>query len=565
MEEGARLTLQPDPSRYTLPCFLEDVSKRFGPRVAIEGEARQLSFEGLEREARAFAKGLIAARVSKGSRVAVLLGSRPEWAVAYFGCGLVGAVMVPINTFAKPDELDHVLRHSDAGFAILQTGVVGVSGTRFVDDLLSRHPALAVSAGAQARIACDRFPSLSRLCAFAPDGEGVAGAVEWREFLAEGEGVDDGLVDALAREVHPADDALIVYTSGTTALPKGVVHLQRAPVIQSWQWAEQMGLTSDDVVYSSYPFFWTAGIAMALGGSLASGARLVIDEVFEPARALERIEASGATAVQAWPHQEKALAEHPSAATRDLSTVEKIEFARALARVVGLEKDVWGTHGSYGMSETFTICSSVPATTAAGIREKTSGRPLPGMTIKIVDPETGVEKAEGEEGEIIVKGATLMRGYHKVDPENVFDADGFFHSQDGGRLEDGYLYWSGRLSNLIKTGGANVSPLEIEAALDARDDVRVGMAVGVPHPTLGEVVIACVVPAAGARPSEKEIRADLRARLAVYKVPRRVLFFEAEELSLTGNQKIQVGPLREAAEQRLRAEGAEIEGAQYGA
>ncbi len=556
-------TLQPDASRYTLPRFLADTVERFGTRVAIEGDARALRFDELESEARAFAKGLIAAGVAKGSRVAVLLGSRPEWAVAYFGCGLVGAVMVPVNTFAKPEELDHVLRHSDAALAILQTGVEGVSGTRFVDDLLARHPELAQ--GENGSLACAALPCLRRLYAFAPVGEAPDAAESTDRFLEAGQAVTDEVLDAVAREVHPSDDALIVYTSGTTALPKGVVHMQRAPVIQSWQWAEQMGLTPEDVVYSSYPFFWTAGIAMALGGCLASGAKLVIDEVFEPGRALERIEACGATAVQAWPHQEKALAEHPTAGKRDLSRVKKIEFARALARVVGLEKDEWGTHGSYGMSETFTICSCVPATTAPEIREKTSGRPLPGMTIKIVDPETGETLPEGVEGEIVVKGATMMRGYHKVDPENVFDADGFFHSQDGGHLKDGYLYWSGRLSHLIKTGGANVSPLEIESALDARDDVRVGMAVGVPHPTLGEVVIACVVPAAGTSPSEDEIRSDLRARLSAYKVPKRVLFFEASELSLTGNQKIQVGPLREAAEKRLAEEGAEIDGATYGA
>jgi fatty-acyl-CoA synthase len=199
------------------------------------------------------------------------------------------------------------------------------------------------------------------------------------------------------------------------------------------------------------------------------------------------------------------------------------------------------------MSETFTICASVPATTEASIRERTSGLPLPGMTLRIVDPETGARLSDQEKGEIAVKGLTLMRGYHKVDPDRVFDEDGFFLSQDGGSFDaEGYLLWSGRLSNLIKTGGANVSPLEIEDALTERDDLRAGLAVGVPHPTLGEIVVLCAVPAAGQQPVEAEIREFLRNRLAAYKVPKRVLFFEASELSLTANQKIQVEPLREA-------------------
>ncbi|MBW2725955.1 MAG: long-chain fatty acid--CoA ligase, partial [Deltaproteobacteria bacterium] len=369
---------------------------------------------------------------------------------------------------------------------------------------------------------------------------------------------------AMSEQIEPSDDAMIVYTSGTTALPKGVVHLQRAPVIQAWRFAEQMGLTSDDVVYSTYPFFWTAGIAMALGGSLASGARLVVDEIFDPGRALSRIESERATAVQAWPHQEKAMADHPSAGERDLSSVTKVEFARSIAKLVGLEKDEWGTHGSYGMSETFTICSSVPATADAIIREETSGLPLPGMTLRIVDPETGARLPDHEKGEIAVKGLTLMRGYHKVDPERVFDEDGFFHSQDAGSFDaEGYLRWSGRLSNLIKTGGANVSPLEIEGVLAEREDLRVAMAVGIPHPTLGEVVVLCAVPAAGQQPTEDEIRKFLRGRLAAYKIPKRVLFFEAGDLSLTANQKIQVDPLRKAAQQRLEQEHAEIDGATY--
>jgi len=560
VNESAGLQLQPNATRYTIACFLDDIVERHGDRVAICGEDLALSYRELRTRAHAFAKGLVAAGVVKGSRVAILLGSRPEWAVAYFGASLLGAVVVPVNTFAKPEELDHILRHSDASVAVLQTEV---AGNRFVDDLLERHPRLGQ--GQNGRLECPALPHLRQLFSFDAAGADRAGITSFGELVANGQSVDDALIDAMANEIDPGDDALIVYTSGTTALPKGVVHMQRAPVIQAWRFAEHMGLTPDDVVYSSYPFFWTAGIAMALGGSLASGARLVIDEVFHPARALERIEREGATAVQAWPHQEKALAEHPTAKGRDLSRVHKIEFARALSKMVGLEKDVWGTHGSYGMSETFTICSSVPATTSAEIREKTSGRPLPGMSIKIVDPQTGAPMGEGEPGEIAVKGLTLMRGYHKVDSANVFDAEGFFRSQDGGHLEDGYLYWSGRLSNLIKTGGANVSPLEIESVLDERDDVRVGMAVGVPHPTLGEVVIACVVPASGHVLEEGEVRAYLRERLSAYKVPKRVLFFEASDLALTGNQKIQVGPLREAAETRLQAERAEIDGAVYSA
>jgi len=186
------------------------------------------------------------------------------------------------------------------------------------------------------------------------------------------------------------------------------------------------------------------------------------------------------------------------------------------------------------------------------------------MTFRIVDPATGESLPPGREGEIAVKGVTLMRGYHKVLPENFLDADGFFRTQDGGSLDrDGYLHWSGRLSNLIKTGGANVSPIEVGTVAGGHPAVKVAVPVGIGHPTLGEVVVLCAVPVEGAKLDEIEIREYLRERLASYKVPRRVLTFRADELSFTGNQKIQVEPLAEAARKRLEVEGAEIDGYRY--
>jgi fatty-acyl-CoA synthase len=535
---SAELRLQPDPARYTLPRFLDDVAARHGPRVALRFEGRDTTYAELRAEARRIAKGLVARGVGKGTRVAVLLANRPEWLTAAFGAALTGAVVVPVNTFATPDELDYVLRHADAAWLLLQPRVLKHA---FLDDLRARHP--EVGTARPGAIRSKALPQLRGVVALGPD---------WDALRNAGADVSDALLDAISAEIHPADDALVIYTSGTTARPKGVVHRQRTPVIQGWRFAELMGFEPEDRVYTAYPFFWTAGIAMAIGATLAAGATLVLHEIFEPGAALALAARERATSVQVWPHQAKAMAEHPDAARADLTSVRKIEFSSPLAKLAGIEKDVWGIYSSYGMSETFTLATALPADTPAERRKGTNGPPLPGTELRIVDPHTGALLPPGEKGEIAVKGLTLMSGYAKIEPELFFDADGFFHTQDGGHLDAaGDLHWTGRLSNLIKTGGANVSPLELEERAGRFAGIRSAHAVGVPHPTLGEAIVLCVVPTEGAAVDVPGLERHLREALSAYKLPRAVFVLRPEQVSYTGTQKVQVEPLRELALAKL--------------
>ncbi|HME71073.1 MAG TPA: class I adenylate-forming enzyme family protein [Myxococcota bacterium] len=553
------MKLQSDSSRFTLPRFLEDVTSRHGARPALRFDGCDIRYDALAAEARRVAKALLAGGLAKGARVGVLMSNRPEWVACAFGVALAGGVLVPMNTFATPIERDYVLRHSDTAVLLLQRTLLRRD---FLAEIAEQHPELHQHA--PGHLWCEALPFLRRVaCLGLPDGHG---AVEsWSDFLGSGGTVSDALADAAAAEVMPTDDGILLYTSGTTAHPKGIVHFQRAAVIQSWRFAEYMDLVAEDRVFTAQPFFWTAGLAMSLGATLAAGATLVLQETFEPGAALALIEAERVTVVHAFPHQEKALAEHPDAAARSLGSVVKVRAGSPLAARAGITKDVWSMHASYGMTETFTLATAYPARTPPEERDGTSGPPLPGIEVRIVDPETGVALPPGTPGEIAVRGITLMRGYHKVEPEHVFDAEGFFRTQDGGFLDGrGVLHWTGRLSSLIKTGGANVSPLEIEKVLANHPSIKVGLAVGVPHPTLGEVVVLCAVVSRDAdEPPESEVRAFLRERIAPYKVPRRVLFFPESELAYTGSQKVQLGPLRDAALRRLQAEGAEIEGHRY--
>jgi fatty-acyl-CoA synthase len=544
------LSVAPDSARLTLGRFLEDVA-RHGERTALRFQDRSTSYADLEREARRLARALAGAGVGKGTRVAVQMANRPEWVVAAFAVGLVGGVLVPVSTFAPPTERDYILRHGDAALLLLQPALLA---RRFRDELLADHPELG--SGTPGRLRCAALPQLRRIACL--------GDASWDALLALGDDVPDALLDAIRADVEPSDDAMIIYTSGTTAHPKGVLHAHRAPVLQSWRFSEILGFGPEDRVWTSYPFFWTAGICMSLGATLAAGATLILQETFEPGAALDLIERERATAVHAWPHLHKAMGEHPSLQGRDLRALRKVEVSSPLAAQAGVHEDVYGVGAAYGLSETFTVASMLDADAPAAQRRGTHGPALPGMRYRIVDPETGAPLPPGKEGEIAVAGVTLMRGYYKVRPELVLDTEGYFRTQDGGSLDDaGHLHWTGRLSNLVKTGGANVSPVEIEGQLAGYDALRVGLAVGVPHPTLGEALVLCAVASEGAAVGEDDVRTFLRGRLAAYKVPRRVLFFRPDELRYTGNQKIQVGPLREQALARLREEGAVIEGYAY--
>jgi len=541
---GPPLSTEPDIGALTLGGFLREVADRHADREAIafypdgvsgpagpgghvQSPVLRWSYAGLADDAARLAKALLACGVGKGTRVALLMGNRPEWVCAAYGVALAGAVLVPLNTWYEPPELAYVLRHSDAALLLVQRRLL-------THDYLEE---LAPAGGAE-------LPFLRRV---------VCLGDEWDELLASGDDVADARLDAAASEVAPADDAVVVYTSGTTARPKGVLHAHRAPALQAWRFARLLRLGPDVRTWSAFPFFWSAGFNMVMGATLAAGGCLVLQEHFEPGEALRLLEAERVTSPHAWPHQLAQLEDHPDWETRDLSALRHVEAFTSFGRhkTVRVE-DAWSPRAAYGATETATIVSSLPADAPADERIDNHGVVLPGNALRIIDPATGEALGPGQSGEIAVKGPTLMKGYVKVLPEACFDEDGFFHTGDAGFVDErDRLHWTGRTSDLIKTGGANVSPVEIEETLLRHPGLTAALAVGVPHPTLGEMVVVCAVAHQGHRVDEDDVRAFLRGRIASYKIPRRVVFVEESDLTLTGNAKIRTDDLRALASRLL--------------
>jgi fatty-acyl-CoA synthase len=531
------------------------VTARFSAREAVVSRTAsgtvRWTYATLWERSLEVARALAASGAGKDARVGILMTNRPEHLAAAFGTALAGGVIVPLNTFATLPELEQLLLASGVSTLLFERHIAKQDFAVLLGEL---EP--AIHAAEPGRLASIRFPFLRRLvCVGATEEPAAARAIEaWPDFLRSGSATPEALVAARSGTVTPADVGALFFSSGTTSKPKGILHSQRAVALQWWRWPHQMNLADDVRSWTANGFFWSGNFSMVLGSTFSSGGAIVLQPTFAAEEALALMQAERVTLPFAWPHQWAKLAEAPSYRRVDLGSLRYVDESVPLARHPTV-KAAWQLPASYGTTETLTIHTSLPSGTPADVRAGSHGEPLPGNTLKVVDPLTGAAVPRGARGEIAVKGPTLMLGYVGVPRDETLDADGFFHTGDGGYVDGaGRLFWEGRLTDIIKTGGANVSPGEVDEALAAHPGVQRIQTVGVPHETLGEMVVSCIVPHEGVTLEEAAIRAYARERLASYKVPRRVLFLQADELVTTGSDKVKTGALRQLAALRLNAQ-----------
>jgi acyl-CoA synthetase (AMP-forming)/AMP-acid ligase II len=301
-------------------------------------------------------------------------------------------------------------------------------------------------------------------------------------------------------------------------------------------------MADGDVLYSSMPFFWVGGLITGLLACQHHGATLVTQAAFEPGAALELIERERVTLATGWPHHGKTLSEHPSFAARDLSRIRRT----SMSHLVPPERRAPAIHSeALGMTETCSLHSGFdPYVALPEPRRGSYGLPLTGMERKLIDPQTGATLPPRSPGEICVRGHALMQGLYKCERESVFDADGYYRTGDAGWLdEDGWLYFTGRLGEMIKTGGSNVTPAEVEAALLVYPDVLEAHVTGVPDADRGQLVVAAVVPRGSHVLDGEELRVRLKADLSAYKIPRRIWICSRSELPFTESGKLRKAEL----------------------
>jgi fatty-acyl-CoA synthase len=539
----------------TLGGYIREVTSRFSPNEAavlrMGDDVTRWSYADLWDRSMEVARSLVACGVGKGTRVGILATNRLEFLSATFGTALAGGVVTTISTFFTAAELETVLQTSACSVLLLERNVLKKD---FAAMLAELEPGVAIAVPGQ--IASLKFPYL-RYAAMI-DNDGAVGAIEgWSSFLARGASVAPELVEAAAAAVAPSDPGVLFFSSGSTGKVKGILSSHRGVTLQFWRWAQWYNIDQPVArTWSANGFTWSGNFAMALGGTLSSGGSVILQRWFDAEEALNLLQQEQATMVLAWPHQWAQLEGAPNYASVDLSSLYYIDCLTPLSRHPTVSTDWREPAQAYGNTETFTLITVFASGTPPELAGKSHGRPTAGSTIKVVDPLTGATMPMGERGEIAVKGPTLMLGYIGIPLDETLDDEGFLRTSDGGYIDElGRLYWEGRLNDIVKTGGANVSPLEIDAVIRECPGVKVTQTVGVPDDLLGEMVVGCIVPHEGVVLDEATIQAFAKQKLASYKVPRRVLFFAEDELATTGSSKIKTADLRKLAAARLAEEG----------
>jgi acyl-CoA synthetase (AMP-forming)/AMP-acid ligase II len=518
----------------TVPVFIRNLAARYGAKTLIALDDQRISYAGAETCSARLARALLARGAGKGTRIAILMPNGPDWVIAWLAVTRIGAIAVPLNTFFQTRELAWILRHADVDTLLTISRFVSHD---YLERLEAAAPGLADEKGAPLHLAA--LPYLRSVLVW---GDCERAWAESGPKLTEGAGdepdVDDAFLTAVEESVTPADPMLILYSSGSTADPKGAVHSHGTVLRHSYNLVSRRDVGADDVIWSPMPFFWVGGLVFSLLGGMHRGATMVVEEVFEPEQTLRFLERERVTIAAGWPHFGKALADHPTRKDRDLSALRAGNLPDVLPEEV-VPTDPERRPNALGMTETCGPHTWGPDGELPEALRGSFGSAVEGLEHRVIDPQSGAILAPGEFGEICVRGYSLMQGLYKEEREDVFERDGFYRTGDGGYFDaDGVLYFKGRLGDMIKTGGANVTPAEVEAVLVSFPEVKEAYVVGVPDPERGQSVVASVLLEPGTQADPEELRTRVKGELSAYKVPKHVFIDEDGALPFTDTGKI---------------------------
>ena len=522
----------------TIGAALDAAVERYGDKVGYVFAGGELTYNRLKQTADLLARGFLGLGVTKGDKVAIWMAGYAEWAFVYFALARIGAVMVPVNTRYRPDEVQYVLNKSKASLLVFKEEPN--------KDFLGLLQQLFSSSASTKNLPNDTLPFLRTLVA--SSDRRIDGCLGFDQLIEAGKAVSEKDLLQAANTVSADDIAMLQFTSGTTAMPKAAMLFHSAMLRGAWCGCQVLQLTEADRFFSPQPFFHVGGSIQVMLTPIISGCRMIVQPYFDTGQALELMERHQCNVLMGHqPHYIEYL-NHPDLKKRKLVLDKGMIFASAeVNQRVYDEMGIKKLISPYGLTETHIGGTACALDDPLEIRMTTVGRPMPGVELAIRQPSGKDFLSAGQPGEVCFRGWCVTKGYFD-DPEKTaetLDDQGWFRTGDLGVIgEDGYLRLVGRIKEMIRVGGENVAAAEIESALLKHQAVKQAVAVGMADPRLAEVVAAFVELKKGEQATEEELIDFCRQRLASFKVPRRIQLIE--QWPMTGAGKIQRYVLKES-------------------
>lgn len=492
------------------------------------------------------ARGLMALGVQHGEKVAVWASNVPYWVALQFATAKIGAILLTVNTNYRQSELTYLMQQSETENIFI---IDGFRDHDYIQTIYELIPELRLQP--RGLLKSPRFPHLKRVMFLG--AEKHRGMYSIPEILSMAAMISDQEYEARKASVSPYDVVNMQYTSGTTGFPKGVM-LTHANILNNGYWiGKNQNFSSVDKVCLPIPLFHCFGCVLGVMACVNHGATMVFLESFNPLHAMVAVDQERCTAIYGVPTMYLAILEHKFFSRFDFSSLRTGIMAGSvcpehLMRKVVDDMNMREITICYGLTEGSPVMTQTTVNDPLELRVATVGRHMPGIDVRIVDPETNEEVPNGTPGEVVCKGYNIMKGYYKM-PEataETIDKDGWLHSGDMGVMrEDGYLVITGRLKDMIIRGGENIYPREIEEFLYSLEAVRDVQVVAVPSRKYGEEVGAFIIPKPGYDIAPEDVRDHCRGRIAWHKVPRYIAIVDAFPLTASG--KVQKYKLREMA------------------
>lgn len=538
--------------KKTLGQVLEEVAERYPENVALIFKDQRISYRMLREKARALAKGFMALGVGRGDKVSIWMGNCPEWIYTQFAAAMLGAVLVPVNTRFRTNELEYILGQSESTTLLMADRFLNID---FLAMLKKICPEM--EGASPGKLRCERLPFLKNIILI---GEKKAcGAFAFAEVLNSGQAIPEESLESRIRQVLPDDVIMFQYTSGTTAFPKGVMLSHDGVVRDAFCLGQRQTLTPQDRLFCPLPFFHVGGAVISTLSAITHGASMVFLETYDPEESLKLLQRERCTAMNGIETHFLMMYQHPDYSRYDVTSLKKgwvigpAEVVRSVYEKMGMT----GVLNIYGTSETSPNVTTTFVDDPLELRINSHGLPHAETEVKIVEPATGVTLPAGKEGEICVRGWNVMKGYYKKPEETAkaIDAQGWLHTGDLGLIDPqtGYLKFTGRFKDMLRVGGENVSAMEVESFMLTHPKVKQAQVVGVPDPRLTEVGMAFLEIKEGMSATEEEILSFCKGKIANFKIPRYVIF--VKEFPMTGSGKIQKFKLKEQALERLKVKG----------